>query len=280
MTLSIGITTPQIYGNWINGSGVSISGTGNIYFAGRGSQTITSAGAGPFTQTINITTPGGSVTLADNLIANFITLTSGTFNANDKNVTIGGVDTNNSNVRTLAMGSGLWTLSFTAVWTASTSTNLTVTGTGTIRLTSASAKTFTGGGVNYSGITLDQAGAGTITISGNNTFKDITNTYGSTGATSIILNATTQTLSQFTAAGTSGNILTISGTSATSPASLIYTGTSDITSVDYLLPSNIVFYVPDLYWKIGTNSRGSFSGAYLLAGTVISSTNSNFFLFF
>jgi len=284
MTLDIGATTPQIYGDWINGSGVIISGTGNIYFSGRGSQTIRSAGAGPFTGTINITAPGGSVTLADAIVGNFISLIYGTFNANDKNVTIGGVDTNNSNVRTLAMGSGLWTLSFTAAWTVFTPTNLTVTGTGTIKLTSASPKTFTGGGVNYSGITIDQGGGGlgNLTITGNNIFKNITNSYGSTGASSIILGTTTQTVSQFTATGTVGKVLTISGSAPTGPASLIYTGTSDTTSVDYITATDISFYVPDLYWKIGTNSKGTFSGAYLMDGTIpsYSSSNSNFFLFF
>jgi hypothetical protein len=282
MIFATGTTTPFIYGDWVNGSGVTISGTGIITFSGRGSQTLTSAGAGPFTGTININTPGGSVTLADALVTtSSISLDSGTFNANDKNITAVGISTSNSNVRTFALGSGILTLTSSgAVWNVGIPTNLTVTGTGTIKMTSASAKTFTGGGVNYSGITIDQAGAGTLTISGNNTFKDITNTYGSTGATSIILNATTQTLSQFTATGTVGNVLTISGTSATSPASLIYTGTSDITSVDYITANNILFYVPDLYWKIGTNSRGAFYGAYLLGSTIISSTNSNFFLFF
>jgi hypothetical protein len=37
--------SPSIYGNWTNGTGVTFSGTGTLTFAGRGSQTITSAGA-------------------------------------------------------------------------------------------------------------------------------------------------------------------------------------------------------------------------------------------
>jgi hypothetical protein len=285
MILATGTTTPTVYGNWINGSGVTITGTGKITFSGRVSQLLTSAGK-TFTQNMDFDSPGGSIILQDSLILGSVTfgssLNKGTFDLNGYNVTsnVGNFTVSTTNTKTLALGSGILTIAasgnpFTAVLT-----NTTITGTGTIRLTSATAKTFSGGGVNYSGITLDQAGAGALTISGNNVFKDITNSYGSTGATSIILNATTQTLSQFTASGTSGNILTISGTSVTSPASLIYTGASDITSVDYITPNNILFYVPDLYWKIGTNSTGSFLGAYLLGGTIISSTNSNFFLFF
>jgi len=43
MTLAIGSTLPFIYGNLINGTGVLFSGAGPITFAGRTSQTITSA---------------------------------------------------------------------------------------------------------------------------------------------------------------------------------------------------------------------------------------------
>jgi hypothetical protein len=41
-------------------------------------------------------------------------------------------------------------------------------------MTSASAKTFAGGGFTYP--TLNQGGAGTLTITGANTFNNITNT--------------------------------------------------------------------------------------------------------
>jgi hypothetical protein len=64
MTLGIRIATPSIYGNWINGTGVTLAGTGTLTFAGRGSQTLTSAGR-TFTQAFTIDTPGGSVTLQD-----------------------------------------------------------------------------------------------------------------------------------------------------------------------------------------------------------------------
>ncbi|MFK5284088.1 hypothetical protein ACI3PL_31365, partial [Lacticaseibacillus paracasei] len=78
-----------------------------------------------------------------------------------------------------------WTLfgSGTA-WDAVTATNLTVTGTGTISLTSASAKTFAGGtGISYSGVTLNQGGAGALSMFSSNTLKTITNSYSATGAT-------------------------------------------------------------------------------------------------
>jgi hypothetical protein len=115
MTLANSLA-PSIYGNWINGTGVTFSGTGTLMFAGRGSQTITSAGR-TFTQPFTIDTPGGSVTLQDAFETNrsvlaALTVNSGTFNANNYNVTFsnGGVSSSNANTRTIAVGSGTWTL--------------------------------------------------------------------------------------------------------------------------------------------------------------------------
>ncbi len=286
MILATGSQTPYVYGNWINGSGCSFTGTGAITFAGRGSQTITSAGAAAFTQPFTINTPGGSVTLADALLNSYtsstaLQITSGTFNANNQNLTFssasGGVSSNNSNVRTVAIGSGVWTIAGTAGWNFPTSTNLTVTGTGTIKLTSASAKTFAGGSVSYTNITLDQGGAGQLNITGNNTFKDITNTSGV--ANTISFASTSTTLLQFSAAGTSGNLLTISGTSAASPATLIYTGASTVGS-DYLTINNIKAYPTTSTWYAGTHStNGGSLGWIFTAGPTVGGTSSFFLMF-
>jgi len=239
-TLATGLTTPAIYGNWINGTGTTLTGTGVVTFAGRTTQQITSAGK-TFTQAITINSPSGSVTLQDAFVASLslagvLTVTQGTFDAATYNVTLsGGIGTvSTSGTRTVAVGSGTWTLAGSGtVWNAATSTNLTVTGTGTISLTSASAKTFAGGSVSYSGITLNQGGAGAMTISGSNTFSNITNTYSATGATTITFTAgTTQTVSSFTATGASGKVLTINSSSAGSAATL--SKASGTVSVDYL----------------------------------------------
>ena len=135
------------------------------------------------------------------------TLTSGTFDANNYNVTAGTVASSNSNVRTLALGSGTWTVAGNA-WTFTTSTNATITGTATISMTSASAKSFQGGGLTWP--TLNQGGAGALTIFGNNTFTNITSTYTATGACNIAFpNTGTQTLANFTASGTAGKLLSL-----------------------------------------------------------------------
>jgi hypothetical protein len=120
-------------------------------------------------------------------------------------------------------------------------------------LNSASAKTFAGSDISYSGITLNQGGAGTLTITGNNTFKDITNTYSATGATNITFSTTTQRVTQFTGTGTAGKILTIQGSSASSPGTLILTGGTN-PNVDYLTITGVRAYNLANTWYAGANS--------------------------
>jgi hypothetical protein len=286
LTLATGTNAPQIYGNWINGTGTTLSGTGTMTFAGRGAQTITSAGK-TFTQQLFINTLGGSVTLQDALATDAATtpalqLINGTFNANNYNVSCSGVNSTftsvNSNVRTLAMGSGTWLIAGpgNSAWSTNTATNLTVTGTATINMVSASAKGFSGGGASYSGITLNQGGAGALTIFANNILKDITNTYSATGATTIALGTSTQTLtSPWTATGAATRVLTVSGTSAASPGTLIFSGAGTAANVDYLNISNVRAYDLLNEWYAGANSTNSGSlGWYFIAagGTVYAVT--------
>jgi hypothetical protein len=273
MTLATGTTNPFIYGNLVNGTGTTLTGTGQITFAKRGSQTITNAGR-TFTQSLVTNSPSGSVTLQDaftsnNSTATAITLTAGTFDANGYNVSLtgaaSGFNGSFSNTRTLAIGSGTWTIAGTGNFSVgSTAVLLTVTGTGTISMTSASAKTFTGGSVSYSGITLDQGGAGALTITGNNTFKNITNSYSATGATNITLGTTTQTVTQFTGTGTVGKVLTIQGTSASSPGTLILT-TGNVSTPDYLAITGVRAYNLSSTWYAGANSTNNGSLGWLFS---------------
>ena len=244
MTLATGSTTPAIHGNWINGTGTTLSGTSNLTFAGRGSQTITSAGK-TFTHAIPINSPGGSITLQDAIVINqAFALTQGTFDAVTYNVTINGqlnLSPSGVGTRTLAVGSGTWTVAASGSAVSTNTTGLTVTGTGTISLTSASAKTFAGGDFAYTNITLNQGGNGTLTISGNNTFKTISST--ATAANTINMGTTTQRITtSWTASGTAGNILTVQGSSASSPCTLVFTGSGQAADVDYLAITGVRAY--------------------------------------
>jgi hypothetical protein len=286
MTLATVSQTPTIYGNWINGTGTTLTGTGTLTFAGRGSQTITSAGK-TFTQLFVFNSPSGSVTLQDAFVYSSasITLTAGTFDANIYNVTSSatgggnGVNVTGALTRTMALGSGTWSIAGSGTAWQLSGSNATVTGTGTISLTSASAKTFAGGGIAYTNITLDQGGAGALTISGNNTFANITNTYSATGATNITIGTTTQRVTQWTATGAATRVLTVQGTSASSPGTLILTGGTD-PSVDYLAVTGVRAYSLVDTWYAGANSINNGSlGWYFNALPVVGSTG-NFLFFF
>jgi len=219
MTLATGTTTPAIYGNWINGTGTTLTGTGRITLAGRGSQTITSAGK-TFTQPITFETPGGSVTLLDAFATSNTTqstiLTAGTFDANGYNVTLPNAPSAfasaNNNTRTIAIGSGTWTIasSGTTAWSVG-GTGVTVTGTGTINLTGASTKTFVGGGVQTYP-TLNQGGAGTLTVTGSNKFAGLTNT--AVGRIQFT-GGTTNEFTSFGINGVAGNLLQLGSTNTT-----------------------------------------------------------------
>ena len=232
MTLATATVAPILYGNWINGTGVTLSGTGILYFAGRNkTQTITSAGRS-FTQPINISAIGGTVQLADNFTtSSSITLTTGTLNlagftANAPTfVTAAGTKNITFNAGTLAISGTAFNNAVPIGFTTTVGT-----GTGTISMTGATAKTFVGGGSTYN-CTLNQGGAGALTISGNNTFANITNTVQPSTVT--FTASTNNTFVNFNLNGTAGNLVTINSSTAGTQATLTFTGTPYV-SCDYL----------------------------------------------
>lgn len=251
MTLATSTNTPTIYGDWINGTGVTLTGTGTMTFAGRGSQTITSAGK-TFTQLLSVDTPGGSVTLQDALTCNRNTvnalqLESGTLDANDYNITLSnatsGFSSDTSNTRTFDLGSATLTIAGAGnIFDVDPSTNFTFLGTGVISLTSTSGKAFYGGGFqNYP--TLNQGGTGTLIILGSNKFANITNTaIGRIQFTG----GTTNEFTSFSINGTSGNLLQL--------------GSTNTTQAILKRPSD---------WNVGANSTdaGNNTGLSFVAGS-------------
>lgn len=223
------------YGNLVTGSGTTFSGTGRFVFSGRAPQTITTAGK-TVSQVVEIASAGSTVTLQDALTLSVIasgsiTLTSGTFDLGGYNVTItsGSFNGDGTTARTLAFSGSTLTVGNT--FDTSASTNLSVTGSGTIRLTSASQKSCAIGSADYSGITVDQAGAGLLVFNSTGTIGNISNSYASTGATSIRFDAN-PTVGNFTASGQAGRVLTI--TSSIDGLARTLTKTSGIVNVNYL----------------------------------------------
>ena len=216
-----GISSGQkIYGN-LNLGGLTTfntNGAGNIFefLATSGTQDITSNG-----KTINgnasFGAAGGTIRLLDNCTftsTSTLTFNFGTLNLNGFNLTTGLFNSSNFNVRVLTLGTGNLTCTGagTAFNTAAT-TNLTVNpGSSSIYMSSASAKTFAGGGKTF--YKLVQSGIGALTLTGANTFNDILNTVQ---PCTINFPASTITnVSNLSARGTSGNVVSLrSSTSGT-----------------------------------------------------------------
>lgn len=207
MTLAWVANAPSIYGNLTLSSAVTTTATtGSLTFSGYNkTQTITSAGVS-FANAFTVNNPTVTVTLADNLTttsATAFSVLSGTLNLNGKTSTSNLFSSTGSLVRNITFGGGTMTVSG-ATFTAS-GTNFTTSGSGVISMTSASSKTFAGGG--YSFPTLNQGGAGALVITGANTFADITNTVQP--CTITFPASTITTVSDFNVNGTAGNLVTL-----------------------------------------------------------------------
>jgi hypothetical protein len=144
-TNAVTIATMQgtCYGDLTLSSAVTISGS-TFSFAGNGiTQKITSAGVtidAPITQN----SPGATLQLQDNLTmgsSRTFTLTAGTLDLNNRTLSTGLFFSSNTNVRSIAFGTGKFSISGNNafVWGCNDTTNLTITGEPVVDLTYAGA---------------------------------------------------------------------------------------------------------------------------------------------
>jgi len=281
MTLATGSTIPAIYGNWINGTGITLSGTGTLYFSGRTTQQITSASR-TFSQPIAFDVPGGTVQLQDALTTGTgvaTTLTSGTLDLNGFTYTVGTSFTTDTGTKNLTFNGGtlVCPAATTTAFNNAVPTGFTTTagtGTGTISMTAATAKRFVGGGSTFN-CTINQGGAGTLTITGSNTFSNITNTVQ---PASILFTAgTTSTFTNFNLSGTSGNLITIGSVTA---ASHTLSKASGTVSSDFLSISRSTA-TGGAGWYAGANSTdGGNNSGWIFTAPPSATATGNFLVFF
>ena len=206
--------------------------TGTTFAATSGTQVITSNGVA-LDFPIIVSATGATVQLADALTmaaSRALTLTGGTFDANNKNVTTGNFTAGaGATTRVTSMGSGTWTIldAGATAWSTPAAASHTVTpSTSTILMTAATAKTFAGGGRTF--WNLSNGGAGALSITGANMFDDLQNTV--TPATFTLPASTTTTVSALSLQGTSGNLVTLdSSTPATRATLSKASGTVDVS---------------------------------------------------
>lgn len=268
-TISYGNNTANMYGDFKLAAGMTVTIFDAIHFRGREASTIDTGtvSLGSSASNLYFTPTGTTCTLASALTTtgdiefgalrgnDQSTGDAGTFDLAGFAVTTLAFKSNLSNTRTLTMGASTVTLTGTGtVWNFATVTGLTLNAnTSTIKITdtSATARTFAGGGKTYNNF-YSNAGAGTasLTISGSNTFADFKDD-GSAAHSILFTAGTTQTVATFTVSGASGAVITINSTT-TGVHNLVKTGGGTINR-DWL---NIQHSIasPAITWYAGTNS--------------------------
>jgi len=210
-----GLSGLLIYGDLTLSTGITVSTNFTWTFAATsGTKLITSNG-----RTLNLPITfdgvGGTFRLEDAFTmgsTRIMTLTNGTLDLNGKTCTVGTRFTTAAGTKNLTFNGGTLVCPDPNITSFSNAapTNFTTTagtGTGTISMTAATAKTFIGGGSTYN-CTLNQGGAGTLTITGANTFNNITNT-NATASQITFPASTTTTVNAFTLSGSSGNLVSL-----------------------------------------------------------------------
>jgi hypothetical protein len=200
----------------------------DLYFVGSKQQNLTTNGVNVPRTCIIAKDTGSNVVLQDDV--NFIQhlnnsqkvqLQSGTLNLNGRKLTTVSFSSETSSLKSVNFANGSLVVSGSSF--SNTSTALTITGPGTISMTSNAAKTFAGGGYQ-SYPTLNQGGAGTLTITGANGFQAITDT--DSQSTIVFPSNSTTRVNDFRLRGEPGKILSLQSSVSGQRATLTYSGIS------------------------------------------------------
>lgn len=283
-------TTCSVFGSVTLVSGMTLTASTQTYtFEWRSTYTLTNAGL-TWSKAILLSAPWGTLTIQDNLIIsgiNTLSITAGTFDANNFNVTVSLFNSTGATARVLNMWSGTWTITGTGAtaWTTA-SAGLTINpSTSTVKFTdtSSAAVWFIGSGKTYYNIWFARGtSTGSNTLWSNTTCNDLKDT-GTVAHSLLFSPASVQHVTTFTVSGSAGNEITINTSSGTTTYSLIKDGWGTI-SCDYLNIQHSVA-TPSLTWYAGTHSTNN--QAVVTAGSGIIFTappapwanNSNFFIF-
>lgn len=173
----------NIYGNFTLSTNVTTSNN-SIYawiYAGRTTQNITTSGK--IIYGFNVNSPGGTVKLLDALdvSTSTITLSNGTFDANNQNITADNITASGTASKTLTLGSGTITLATSGI-IVPTISNLTVTSnTATINFTAGGVLGFTGITATFGGTVTVSGAASSFAVAGTTTVANLTIANAPTG---------------------------------------------------------------------------------------------------
>ena len=269
LTSSNGVTN---YGSFILISAMTFTQSTALYFEGRGSFTITSAGKS-FGNNTTINGVGGTYTLSDAFTStsDLRVGTNCTFNTGGFSISVTQFTTNITGVTSPTLNLGSSTISLTSTGTVFECILSTVNaGTSTIFLTntSASSKTFSGQGKTFYNLKISGSGAGAVILTGANTFNRIYTDGG--GTKSITLpGSTTTTLLSGAGLNNGTNVITFTANSGSATVSKA----NGILEWDYVNLTNIpstggaTFYAGANSTDGGGNTGWSFTAYAGGAGT-------------
>lgn len=197
--------TLDVYGITIYGTSVTLP-SGITYSSASGNLTLS-----PSTAPCTVTTGGQAInrnvvittTYSVLLASNFSTGNSNNVNLGSGTLYLQGYTLTAQNFTMsvftkIEYASGV--ISLSGNWVGSGSGGIYSSGTaGTIRMTSGSAKSFTGNGFAYANVTLENAGNGNLTITGSNSFEGIS--YSSSAPVFLFQAGSTQTVTNFNVSG-------------------------------------------------------------------------------
>ena len=206
-TISGGIQLPATNFSWSATGGITLAGStgGNINTNG-----VTINGA------ITVAGAGGTWTLQSALTlatSRNITVTDGTLVTAGYAVTCQIFNASGSSTRSVTLGASVITVGGSGnAWNLANVTNLSFSGASAqiICVRTSGAQSFQGGGQSYGRLTKD--GGSTLTIVGSNTFGTLDNVPGS--GPIVFTAGTTQTITTWGLAGTSGTLLSLSSSAA------------------------------------------------------------------
>lgn len=235
--VNIGTTTPgtgNVALSIASGATVTLTGIGtiNLISTSATQQTITSGGK--TLPNITVNGAGSNYILGDALISTgAFTVTSGAFDSNSYNITVSSMLSNNANVRSIALGTSVVTvtiLNSTAV-DFNTVTNLTFSGasaTFVVGTATISSRLFRGGGLTFGTLQYTVANSpGQLTIGNSNTFGTLD--IGSSRLL-VVNNTTTQTVTNFAPVGVSNAYVYMPGSAygASAPDSAALSTANDL----------------------------------------------------
>lgn len=269
---SVGVSC-SLYGSLTMSANMSVSGTSQFTFHGRGAETITCGGTSLTFQPRIDATNSGSYTCQDDFLGSgssaVLQLGSGTFTANGHNVTVVAFNGNSSVTGTpiLNLGTGTWSLYSSGsgtIWQVASAVTVNAS-TSTIQITSTDSgftKIFAGGGKSYNTVKHISTGSDGLTITGNNTFSALDLECSTARTITLDASGTNTITGPLTFAGTSGQLLSFVSSSPGTHTTIVATPTASVTRSNFSFSGDIIFdWQLPITVQIGATS--SMSGALI-----------------